>query len=585
MAKRRPTPGPLRSHNLGRKTALSEQLRDFDFTFLAHPLVYVGYLVVAPLVTATSAGFTSDVLLWGFLGALVVVIPVAVLFRRPRNDLTKIHLTIQMVVISALIVVSQIISHGFSPDFVLSASIGDSEPGPSTLVLAAAIAAYSVQHVFLWLLFTVLVAGSLNYRQSRREQRRLADDVRLARSGSLSESALTTKQRDSVGEISRRIDAIEQALGTKTDEGLDELVGAVRDLRQEVVRPSLQQLNALLAQARSQPSAPRSLESFTPAIPWRWGGMFFSGTVGALLIGIIGLLLLAPVSYYFPGTFLQLALIMVAFFLSVPASLLIFSAAALTPLIDSSAQSAGGFAILLLIAALGAVSFLQRFNRVRQVRAVESMSVAGANLAIDQVRRAQDLKVIEERVNSILHGSVQSTLLALELGLQSHDESVVEHSADAITHLRAAIARLDEPTSHTSTPFEMALDNILSVWAGSVKVKVDLSPQSADTLNADPLAASAVIEVVKEGTQNAVKHSDSRDVRVVIGQEGSLVRARVSHPSSGEPVPRPIAGYGMRYLQAITSTLRLVDDGQLVTLYAEIPTRQLVSSVTAEDDS
>ena len=585
MAKHRPTPGLLRSDNLGRKSALSEQLRDFDFTFLAHPLVYLAYLVATPIVLATSAGFTSDIFFWELLGAVAVVMTVAILFRRPRNNLTKRQIAIRMTVIPALIVVSQIIVHGFSPDYVLSAPIRDSEPGPAPLVLAAAIAAFSVQHVFLWLLFTVLVAGSLNYRQSRREQRRLTDDVRLARSGSLSESALTAKQRDSVGEISRRIDAIEQALGAKTDEGLDELVGAVRDLRQEVVRPSLQQINALLAEARSQPGAPRSLESFPTAIPWRWGGMFFSGTVGALLIGVIGLFILAPISYYFPGTFLQLAPIMVAFFLSVPASLLIFSAAALTPLIDPSAQSAGGFAILFLIAVLGAISFLQRFNRVRQVRAVESMSVAGANLAIDQVRRAQDLKVIEERVNSILHGSVQSTLLALELGLQSQDDSVVAHSEDAITHLRDAIAKLDEPTSVASTHFEMALDNILSVWAGSVRVKVDLSPQSADTLNADPLAASAVIEVVKEGTQNAVKHSDSRDVRVVIGQEGSLVRVRVSHPSSGEPTPRPIAGYGLRYLQAITSALRLVDDGALVTLYAEIPTRQLVPPVTEDNEA
>lgn len=313
--------------------------------------------------------------------------------------------------------------------------------------------------------------------------------------------------------------------------------------------------------------------------------MFFSGTVGGLLIGIIGLLLLAPTSYYFPGSFLQLGPIVLAFFLSVPASLLIFSAAALTPLIDQDAQSAGGFAVLFLIAALGAVSFLQRFNRVRQVRAVESMSVAGASLALDQVRRAQDFKVIEERVNSILHGSVQSTLLALELGLQSQDDSVVAHSADAIAHLRDAIASLDEPTSSPSTRFEMALDNILSVWAGSVRVKVDLSPESADTLNSDPLAASAVIEVVKEGTQNAVKHSDSREVSVVIGQEGSLVRVRVSHPSAGDQRLMSATGYGIRYLQAITSTLRLVDDGTTTTLYAEIPTRTLAFTLSAQDDA
>jgi glucose-6-phosphate-specific signal transduction histidine kinase len=239
---------------------------------------------------------------------------------------------------------------------------------------------------------------------------------------------------------------------------------------------------------------------------------------------------------------------------------------------------AGGWSLIALIVLLGLISFLQRFNRVRQVRAVEAMSVASAQLALDQVRRAQDLKVIEERVNSILHGSVQSTLLALELGLQSGDESVATHSTDALSHLRKAVAQLEEPTQAPSEDFERAIENIVSVWAGSMRVTVDQSPDAADALHSDPLAASAVIEVVKEGTQNAVKHSDTRDVRVVIGIEGSLVRVRVSHRSAGQPVSSRSSGLGMRYLGAITRTLRLVDDGTTTTLYAEIPTSATVAA-------
>jgi nitrate/nitrite-specific signal transduction histidine kinase len=200
------------------------------------------------------------------------------------------------------------------------------------------------------------------------------------------------------------------------------------------------------------------------------------------------------------------------------------------------------------------------------------MGVASAQLALDQVRRAQDLRVIEERVNSILHGSVQSTLLALELGLQSGDDSVTAHSHEALAQLRKAVGQLDEPTQPSSESFERALENIISVWAGSLHVTIDQSPDAADALHNDPLAASAVIEVVKEGTQNAAKHSDTRDIRVVIGRESSLIRVRVSHRSSGHPVSERGTGLGMSYLGAITRTLRLVDDGQTTTLYAEIPT-------------
>jgi hypothetical protein len=536
-------------------------------------MVCVLYVVVTPILMAVSSGFSIEALSWEIAAALLVTVPVAVFFRLRRADLTNAKIALRVITISVLIIVSQIFARIFSPDVVLDAPISDRMPGPEALVLAAATASYALQHLFLWLLLTVLVSSSVNYRSSKKEQRKLSDDIARALGDSHTESSLTQKQRDAVKEMSRRVDAIEKSLGDESGDHVAELVDAVRALREDVVRPSLKQLNALLAQARSEPGFLPAMESTTTTVPWRWGGMFFSGTVGALLIGITGLLLAAPAAYYLPGLFIQLGLIMLAFFVSVPAALLLFSAAALTPVLDPTAQSTGGAAVLVLIGLLGAISFLQRFNRVRQVRAVESMSVTSAYLALNQVRRAQELKVIEERVNSILHGSVQSTLLALELGLQSRDESVIKHSADAISHLRSAISRLDEPVTSPVNHFELALDNILSVWAGSVKVTVRISPESAGTLNADPLAASAAIEVVKEGTQNAVKHSDSREVTVSISQDGDRIRVAVSHLSMGQSPLNP-SGHGIRYLRAITSSLRLSDDGITTTLSAEIPFRQ-----------
>ncbi len=565
-------PDNIVSETVVRGRGVSEQLRDFDFSFIAHPAVALAYLATTPLIMAVVAGFTLDVVLREALAALIVVVPVLALFRRPRLELTRRLLVTRMVTVAALVIASQVTVRMLWPDFILDATPENMAAGPPGAVLAFAIAALILQHLFMWLLFMVLVAGSLNYRYARRTQKQLIDDIANTRLGGGTEAELAHKQRDSVGEISRRIDAIELALADDNGDHTAELADAVRELRQEVVRPSLEQLNALLAAARSAPRVSESVTTGLSNVPWRWQGMFFSGTVSALLIGTASLLLLAPTSYYFWGSFIQFGLIVLAFFLSVPAALLLFLAAAISPFISPDSPGAGGWGIIVLIVLLGAISFLQRFNRVRQVRAVESMSVASSQLALDQVRRAQDLRVVEDRVNSILHGSVQSTLLALELGLQSGDQSITTHSRDALTHLRDAIARLDEPTSVQSEDFERALENIISVWAGSLTVSVDQSPDAADALNDDPLAASAVVEVVKEGTQNAVKHSDTRDVRVIIGREGSVIRVRVSHRSTGRPLTDRKDGLGMRYLGAITRTLRLVDDGTTTTLYAEIPT-------------
>ena len=562
---------PASREKVIRRRGVTGQLHDFDFSYVAHPLVALSYLVITPLLMIVATGFSVEVLWWEIIAASMVSVPVIILFRAPRRELTRTKLRARMVTITALIVVSQILARLFAPEHIVQA-VADRPPAPMDVVIAAAIAAYSLQHLLVWLLLVVLVSGSLNYRQAKKSQQQLTKDIRGAQAGVVSESELAQKQKESVGEISRRVDAIEAALREQSGTHSTELIDAVRELRQEVVRPSLEQLNALLAAARSAPHVSSTVAASVSQVPWRWQGRFFSGTVGALLIATVGILLLASTAYYQIGNFIQMIFVSLAFFVSVPASLLLFLAAALTPIFDPSQNVSGGWGLIGLIVALGAVSFLQRFNRIRQVRAVESMGVASAQLALDQVRRAQDLRVIEERVNSILHGSVQSTLLALELGLQSGDDSVTAHSHEALAQLRKAVGQLDEPTQPSSESFERALENIISVWAGSLHVTIDQSPDAADALHNDPLAASAVIEVVKEGTQNAAKHSDTRDIRVVIGRESSLIRVRVSHRSSGHPVSERGTGLGMSYLGAITRTLRLVDDGQTTTLYAEIPT-------------
>lgn len=563
---------PAFGEKVVRRGGLYEQLRDFDFSYIAHPAVSLSYLLVTPLMMMLITGFSAAELLWELMAAAMVSIPVSLLFLKPRLGLTKNLLVVRMVTVAVLIAVSQTAARVLSPDHILANQTTRDNPGPDESLLAASILSYTIQHILVWLLLMVLASGSLNYRHAKRSQKKLSADIQKAKNTSVSETELAVKQRESVGEISRRVDAIEKALAEQSGVESDALISAVRELRQEVVRPSLEQLNGLVAQARSAPQVSQTVTASGAGVPWRWQGMVFSGTVGALLIAATGLLFISPVASYQIGNIVQLVFIASAFFVSVPAALLLFFAAALTPVFDPSQDVFGGWALIGLIALLGLISFLHRFNRVRQVRAVESMSLASAQLAFDQVRRAQDLKVIEERVNSILHGSVQSTLLALELGLQSGDKSVAKHSTDALKQLREAVSRLDEPTSAPSENFEHALANIVSVWAGSLTVSVDQSPDAAEILREDPLAASAVIEVVKEGTQNAVKHSDTKGVRVVIGVEGSLLRVRVSHRSSGQPMKTRSSGMGLRYLGAITRTLRLVDDGTTTTLYAEIPT-------------
>lgn len=93
-----------------------------------------------------------------------------------------------------------------------------------------------------------------------------------------------------------------------------------------------------------------------PRVSPRSNGRYFSGIVGALIIGIVAIASGTNVNVTSPGFFVQIPLIMVAFFVSVPSALLLFTAAALTPFLgpnSNAPENFGFFVVIVVLARLG----------------------------------------------------------------------------------------------------------------------------------------------------------------------------------------------------------------------------------------
>ena len=432
--------------------------------------------------------------------------------------------------------------------------------------------------LMLWVLLAVLVSSYRSFRRDREALRQTSDRIRLAAlnletgtpemfahfANDLAKAFRTQALRiqNAVSESSR----ISSAL---VHDEIDYIL-------ERVTAPAIRTISELkvtdVQGLRARKERKVSLEN----VAFRWNGSYFSGNVGALVMGIVALSASANVSFTNPGFLIQIPLIVVAFFVSVSASLILFFAAALTPFLGTNSPAPENIALFMVIFALALLSFIQRANEVRQVRILERLSIANTDLAIEAVRSRQQILQLQKNFVSIIHGKVQSALIAMSVKIEK-SPSVKKADVLRIAEiLDTAAKELGNDTSVAEPPadFSRAISEVIAIWDGSLNVQVSVTPEAEDFLNRDKPAMSTVLEVISEGTLNASKHAKTAEVNAAVSLEGSRVSVRVSNLSSAISDKTLISTHqGLKFLRQLTSEIHLEVGKKTTTLVAEIPVR------------
>ena len=428
--------------------------------------------------------------------------------------------------------------------------------------------------LLLWALVAVITAGQRVFRRTRRSLRQT-----LTRLDSLS-----TRFADEVLSPAR---AIEQSVAKNLVDSAKELESLVSGRKRtsaesvsaqiasikETFVPALGKIPQFLEQSdRLLPRKNRRVS--LRGIPRRWNGRFFSGSVGALIIGIVAVSGSASTNFSSPGFLIQIPLILVAFYVSGPAALLLFFAAALTPFLGPNSAAAENFVFFVVIFFLALLSFIHRANEVRQLRVVEGLSMANNSIVRDVVRFRQQSEAIQNRLISVLHGSVQATVVAAEVQLGKKAVPVRSSVLTVADALKQAAHTLTSVEDAPEFDFEEQAAAVIALWDGSISLSIEVSPEAERALSEDNFAAGIAMEVINEGTLNAAKHAQTLEVRAQVGLEGSRLRVTVSNPrGSGDPTSRSSGNIGLTYLRQMTTDLRLEVTDKRTTLFAEIPAR------------
>lgn len=187
------------------------------------------------------------------------------------------------------------------------------------------------------------------------------------------------------------------------------------------------------------------------------------------------------------------------------------------------------------------------------------------NLALAEQSNAEIRKLVaylqtEAQVNrrtmaQLVHGRIQASLQAASIKINQ----ATEITDDLVAEIRADLnqSMLDtQATSLEKLGVRRQLDDMAAQWLGICDLTVSFEGNSEESLDRANLAKTAVVEVIREGLNNSVKHSEADEADVVISLAGpglvAILMRNTVNSQTGGAQRQP--GYGSRMLDQITES-------------------------------
>lgn len=424
--------------------------------------------------------------------------------------------------------------------------------------------------VTIWFSVTAVLVGSRQHYISVYE--RLSDSLEKAK-------VLATAGAQKVSET--RVDLVEQVRATLNEAfSSRKSTSDLHNLADAVIRPlahSLASHQPVVVQAKAPrrgiklgPVVRTALYEF-PFNPWPVAGIGLLSTLYSKVwnIGFTGIL----------ETVIQAGIIVLVFTFFrrigirgwwVPLAWLLTSFTAnliswwvLQYNLADSAVSAALLSVSIVLPA-GFVSMLLAYDKETERK------LALLEKAVDQVRWQerklnQQLWIEKKRLARYVHSDIQGRVraAALSSGIGKH--------ADVRKLQQECIAALDLAREIPS--FDRFYADTVELWSGVADIKLKADPDAMEAIATDRFGLASVVEIIREGVGNAVKHGKAKNIDVSLRfviQDNPCVEVVVVN----DGVPKPVefeSGFGTQTIEEVSAQWRLEAQGEKTVLWAKVP--------------
>lgn len=171
------------------------------------------------------------------------------------------------------------------------------------------------------------------------------------------------------------------------------------------------------------------------------------------------------------------------------------------------------------------------------------------SLRWQSMRVEQEIWAQKNQLGRYLHGSVQSTLTSTALFI----ETSLDQQHDTRTIAREARERLVQVSQTETSPIvspgtaNEVLHRIASVWAQLSEINIEFSEIAEQAVNGDQLAAEHVVELVREGIANAIRHGKASEISISIELSANHTLC-IDIDDNGQYATTPTRGLGTTML-------------------------------------
>jgi anti-sigma regulatory factor (Ser/Thr protein kinase) len=173
---------------------------------------------------------------------------------------------------------------------------------------------------------------------------------------------------------------------------------------------------------------------------------------------------------------------------------------------------------------------LQWLARMAEVRSAET--VAELEILIAVLRR--ELWRERRRLSLTVHGPIQSALVAAAVTL-SRPGFVAEQIPALAGTLDQAMAHIDR-SAGAPPPIEAAARDLSALWVDSAHVDFRSSADVSAAIDADEALRAVVIEVMREGVSNAIRHGSADRIDIALSRpRPEVITVMITDDGDGAP--------------------------------------------------
>lgn len=184
---------------------------------------------------------------------------------------------------------------------------------------------------------------------------------------------------------------------------------------------------------------------------------------------------------------------------------------------------------------VGGAAVLARMALIEQARLELEDQLREENLLLAEIVSALRKRIWLLRRNTawLLHGPVQSSLMAAALALSDGAAPKVS-IPDLAENIEQAVDSLRSGRSSRQS-FQAALEEIAKVWSRSAEVTWHAAIEAQQLMDSDEDTRDCIVEIVREGVSNAVRHGSAKRVQIEVALHGpSKVGIQICDDGSGD---------------------------------------------------